>query len=204
MSQAPSVEPQVEAFKKMIDKIFDDVKARALSIFNEAAEKVVTILNESEKFSIARCQEILSTYEEKAEIESRKEISRSEVEARMSLLNLKESYIDRVFKDACSKLMEYCETEDYLSDLLGNLQRLSGLIPVGEVLMSERDIKRLGAENLKKALGMDLQVRAHPVKIGGFVAVSKDKKISLDRTLESIIDGERQILRSRIASILFG
>lgn len=204
MSQEPSLESQLDAFKKMVDKILDDTKERILSIFNETAEKVVAILNESEKFSIARCQEILSTYKEKAEIESRKEISRSEVEARMSLLNLRESYIDRVFKDARSKLVEYCETEDYLSDLINSLQRTFGLISVGEILMSERDIKRLGIENLKKTLGKDIQIRPHPIEIGGFIAISEDKKIIFDRTLESIIDGERRILRSKIASILFG
>ncbi|MEM3744095.1 MAG: V-type ATP synthase subunit E family protein [Candidatus Methanomethyliaceae archaeon] len=203
MSQEPSLESQIEAFKKMVDKIFDEAKSKALSSLNEAAEKVASILEESERFSITRSQEILSTYREKAEIESRKEISRAEVEARMNLLNLRESYIERAFKEARSKLVSYCDTEEYISDLIANLKKLSNTIPVGEILMREKDIKRIGLENLKKIFGKDLQVKPYPIEIGGFIIVSVDKKIFLDRTFESILSGERHMLRSRVASILF-
>ncbi|MEM2983357.1 MAG: V-type ATP synthase subunit E family protein [Candidatus Bathyarchaeia archaeon] len=204
MSQEPSLESQIEAFKKMVDKIFDEAKSKALSTLNEAAEKVASILAESERFSITRCQEILSTYREKAEIESRKEISRAEVEARMNLLNLRESYVERTFKEARSKLISYCDTEEYLSVLLANLKKLSNTVPVGEILLREKDIKKIGLDNLKKILGKDLQIKSYPIEIGGFIIVSADKKIRLDRTFESILSGERNMLRSRAASILFG
>ncbi|MCX8182468.1 MAG: V-type ATP synthase subunit E family protein [Candidatus Methanomethyliaceae archaeon] len=204
MSQEPSLDSQIEAFKKMVDKIFDEAKSKALSTLNEAAEKVVSTLEESERFSINRCQEILSTYHEKAEIESRKEISRSEVEARMNLLNLRESYVERAFKEARSRLVSYCDTEEYISDLVNNLKKLSKAVPVGEILMREKDIKRIGLGNLKKIFGKDLQIKPHPIDIGGFIIVSADKKIFLDRTFESILSEERHMLRSRVASILFG
>ncbi|MGC8936158.1 MAG: V-type ATP synthase subunit E [Candidatus Methanomethylicaceae archaeon] len=204
MSHETSLESQLDAFRKMVDKIFDDAKARALLTLNEAAEKVLSILKESEQFSINRSEEILSTYREKAETESRKEISRSEVEARMYLLNLRESYVERAFKEARSKLIAYCDTEEYISDLLTNLQNLSKVIPVGEILMRRKDIEHIGQENLKKILGNDVKIKAHPIEIGGFIVVSKDKKIFLDRTLDNILTRERQMLRSRIASILFG
>ncbi len=204
MSHETSLESQLDAFRKMVDKIFDDAKARALLTLNEAAEKVLSILKESEQFSINRSEEILSTYREKAETESRKEISRSEVEARMYLLNLRESYVERAFKEARSKLIAYCDTEEYISDLLTNLQNLSKVIPVGEILMRRKDIEHIGQENLKKILGNDVNIKAHPIEIGGFIVVSKDKKIFLDRTLDNILTRERQMLRSRIASILFG
>jgi len=204
MSQEPSLESQVEAFRKMVDKIFDEAKSKALSALNEAAERVSSLLEESERFSVARSQEILSAYREKAEVESRKEISRSEVEARMHLLNLREYYVERAFKEARSKLIAYCDTDEYLSDLITNLKKLSNTVPGGEILMRERDIKLIGLNNLKKIFGEDLNVKAHPIEIGGFIIVSADKKIVLDRTFENILSSERQRLRSRVASTLFG
>lgn len=198
------MESQIDAFKKMVDKIFDETKFKAMTIINEAAERVASILEESEKFSISRSQEILSSYREKAEIESRKEISRSEVEARMYLLNLRESYIERAFEEARSKLIAYCETEDYLSTLVTNLKKLIRAISVGEVLMREKDIKRIGLENLKRILGMDLQIKPYPIEIGGFIVSSRDGKVMVDRTFENILSKERQMLRSRVSSLIFG
>lgn len=204
MNPETSIESQLDAFKKMVDKIFDEAKARALSTLNEAAEKVLSILNESEQFSINRSQEILSTYRDKAEIESRKEISRSEVEARMYILNLRESYVERAFKEARPKLIAYCDSDEYISDLITNLQKLSKAIQVGEILMRRKDIERIGQENLKKILGNGVKIISHPIEIGGFIVVSRDKKIFLDGTLDNILARERQMLRSRMASILFG
>ncbi len=91
-----------------------------------------------------------------------------------------------------------------MSDLLRNLQKIPDTITVGEILMRECDIRKLGLDNLKKALGNDLQIKAHPIEIGGFIVISKDKKLFLDRTIENILDGERKMLRSKVASLLFG
>jgi len=91
-----SVGAQAEAFKKLVDAVFEEAMNKAQAAIAEASQKSSAILEESEKYSQKRSAEILSSYREMAEIEARKEVSKAEIDFRMSMLKLKESYVDAV------------------------------------------------------------------------------------------------------------
>ncbi|MEM4478869.1 MAG: hypothetical protein QXV07_02310 [Candidatus Methanomethylicaceae archaeon] len=195
-------EHQIEAFKKMVDKLFDETKENVLRILNEAAERALHILDDSEKYSIKKLNESLTKYMERAEVESKKELAKIESEAKMCLLRLKESLFEKVIMEAKSMITKYCETDEYINDLIKNLKKTSNTIDLGVILMNNKDIERIGMKNLKSILG-DCEIKPHKIEIGGFIAISKDEKIFVDKTIEGIFDKEKMFLRSRIASLLF-
>lgn len=195
---------QSDGFKKMVDAIFSSTMAKSESLIKEAEKKAIAILDESERFSLSHSEEVLSTYRQMAEIESRKELSKAEIDVRMSLLKLKESYMDSVLDGAKSMLKSATETPRYTSLMLEGLASISKNVKVAQVLMNDRDINKLGLDNIKKAVGSGVEVVAHPVGIGGFIIVVKGGKASIDRTIDSILDSERQALRAKIAETLFG
>jgi len=71
------------------------------------------------------------------------------------------------------------------------------------VLINDADVTRLGKENLKKAVGHDVKIEEHDLGTGGFIVITKDSKASVDRSIDSILESEKQSLRGRIAESLF-
>ena len=198
-----SVGAQAEAFKKLVDAVFEEAMNKAQAAIAEASQKSSAILEESEKYSQKRSAEILSSYREMAEIEARKEVSKAEIDFRMSMLKLKESYVDAVLEETRKKLQAFVATPEYKSLVLDSLKSVSKSVPVGQVLINDADVTRLGKENLKKAVGHDVKFEEHDLGTGGFIVITKDSKASVDRSIDSILESEKQSLRGRIAESLF-
>ena len=203
MSSNASQDIQVEGFRKLVDAVLEEARAKSESIMNEAAQRAAVVFEESQKFSLKRCDEMLNSYREIAEIESRKEISTSEIDARMQLLRLKESYVERVFEEVRKRLQVFVETPEYKRLMLDGLHTLASSTVTGELLMNDSDIKKLSEETIKRVIGGDVEIKKHPVGIGGFIIISKDKRTSVDRTIDSILNQEKQTLRGKIADLLF-
>lgn len=205
MTSTPSVSvgAQAEGFKKLVDAVFEEARVKAQAAIAEASHKSSAILEESEKYSQKRSAEILSSYKEMAEIEARKEISKTEIDSRMSMLKLKESYVDTVLEESRKKLQAFVATPEYKSLVLDCLKSVSISVPIGQVLINNADITSLGKENLKKAVGHDVKIEAHNLGTGGFIVITKDSKASVDRSIDSILESEKQSLRGRIAELLF-
>lgn len=192
----------VEAFKIMVDKLLNDTKNKVTTIFNNAFENILKILSESEKYAISNYKEILSSYKERAEIESKKEISKTEMESRLYLLTLKDSCINKVIENVKSKLIEYCKSDEYIEIILEKLKKISKEIPIEILLMKEDDIKRIKITRLRKILGSS-EIKPHPIEIGGFIIISKNGRLTINKTFDYLLEAEKQVLRSKIASILF-
>jgi vacuolar-type H+-ATPase subunit E/Vma4 len=203
MSSGAPKDLQADGFRKLVDVVLEEARAKSEVIMNEAVQRAAVILGESEKFSTRHCEEILASYREMAEIESRKEISKSEIDSRMDLLKLKESYVEKVFEEAKRRLQAFVDTPEYKQLMLDGLHALSKSVVIGELLMNDSDIKKMGEGAIRRAVGADVEIKGHPVGIGGFIIMSKDKKTSVDRTIDSMLNQERLTLRGKIADLLF-
>lgn len=195
---------QAEGYKKLMDAVFEQSMARAAGAIDEAEKKALAIIDESEGFSIKKSGEIIDSYREMAEIEARKEVSKAEIEARMGLLKLKESYVDLVLQEARKRLQSFAETPEYKSTLLEEIKTISKTMPIGQLVMNPGDITLLGAEKIKRAVGAGAEVVPRQIGAGGFIAIRKDGRASVDRSIDSILDSERKALRGKIADTLFG
>lgn len=193
---------QSEGLKRLIDALFEESRAKAESAISEAESRSYSILSESEKYSLKKVEETLSSYASMATIESRKEVSKAEIEARMSMLRMKSDYVERVFDAAKARLMDYAGSNAYLSRLAKGIPAARAQIDAGELRLSQRDIDALGAK-LKRIAGKDVTVSPANIGIGGFILVSKDGKLSIDRTLDGMLSSQREKLRGKIADALF-
>jgi len=203
MSSGAPKDLQADGFRKLVDAVFEEARVKSESTMNEAVRRTSVILEESEKFALKHCEEILTSYREMAEIEPRKEISKSEIDARMHLLKLKESYVGKVFEEAKKRLQAFVETPEYKQLMLDGLHALSKSVVMGELLMNDSDIKKLGEHTIRHAAGSDVEIKGHPVGIGGFIIISRDKKTSVDRTINNMLNQEKLTLRGKIADLLF-
>ena len=206
MSSNPpnATDAQSDGFRKLIDAVFEEAKVKAETTITEAYQKSLDILAESEKYSQRRSDEILASYRDIAKIEARKEVSKAEINARMSLLKLKESQVDAVLETTRERLQSFTESAEYKTLVLDGIKSITKSVPIGQVLLNEADITKLGKENLKRVAGHDVQIVAQNLGTGGFIAITKDSKASIDRSIDSILESEKQSFRGRIAELLFG
>lgn len=195
---------QVEGFRKLMEAVFAQSLANAEKAIDEAEKKALSTIEESENFVEKRGQEVSASYRDMAEIEARKEISKAEIDARMGLLQLKESHVDLVLGEAKKKLQSFAATPDYKAMILSELKAISKKMSVGELLMNPEDISLVGEEKIKRAAGSGVSVTPKQIGTGGFIAVRKDGRAAIDRSIDSILESERKALRGKLAEILFG
>lgn len=201
---ADSDRQQAEGYKKLMDAVFEQSLERASAAIDEAEKKALAIIDESERFATKKSEEILSSYKEMAEIEARKEVSKAEIDARMSLLKLKESCVDQVLEEAKKRLQSYVATPEYRSNLLEEIKVISKKMPIGQLILNPSDIALLGSEKIRRAGGAGVEVEPRQIGTGGFIAIRKDGKALVDRSIDSILESEKKALRGVIAEALFG
>ncbi len=194
---------QPSGLKRLIDALFEESMAKVESMIAEAERHSYAILSESEKYSLKNADETLGSYATMATIESRKEVSKAEIESRMSILRMKNDYVEQVFEAAKSRLLDYSHSKEYLSQLARGILDATALIDAGELLLNQRDIDALGATKLKAIRGKGVAVTPAQIGIGGFILVSKDRRLSMDRTLDCALASQKELLRGKIADALF-
>jgi vacuolar-type H+-ATPase subunit E/Vma4 len=195
---------QEDGYKKLMDAVFEQSRSSAARAIDEAEKNALTVIEESEKFAIQKAQEIHSAYKEMAEIEARKEISKAEIEARMGLLQQKESYVDLVLIEAKKKLQSFAAKPEYKVLLLNELKVVSKKMPIGELLINPEDVALIGEDKIKRAAGSGVSITPKQIGTGGFIAIRNDGRAAIDRSIDSILENERKALRGKIAEILFG
>jgi len=194
---------QSGGLKRLIDALFEESRTKVESMIADAESRSQSILLESEKYSLKKAEETLSSYSSMADIESRKEVSKAEIEARMLMLRMKNDYVERVFETAKECLLKYAQSKEYLSQLAEGISAAREQIDAGELLLSQRDIDALGASKLRKIAGKEMTVKPESIGIGGFMLVSKDGKLSIDRTIDGMLASQKGRMRGKIADALF-
>lgn len=98
--------------------------------------------------------------------------------------------INHIFDKVYKKLHKYVTTEDYVKHMSKQLESVQSFIGMAtiDVMISTKD------ESLKQAFskvkGIRL-VQTNEVEIGGFIAVSNEKNIRIDETLDAKLANQR-------------
>lgn len=195
---------QAEGYRKLMDAVFEQSLVKASASIDEAEKKALATIDESERFALKKSEEIVDSYRDMAEIEARKEVSKAEIDARMGLLKLKESYVDLVLEDARKRLQSFVATPEYRTMLLEEIKLISKRMPIGQLLLNPDDVSLIGVDKIKRAAGAGVEITPRQIGMGGFIAMRKDVQASVDRSIDSILESERKALRGKIAGILFG
>lgn len=193
-----------DGFNRLIGALFEETGSKVDALIAEALATVESIMSESKKYSIRRSKEVLDAYTESSEVEYRKEISKAEIDARMQALRIKEEVVEAVFAEARERLLEFAGKEEYLEIMQKQLTSLSSLVHVGKVVLNKRDAERLGEETIRKILGPKCDISVEDLGTGGFMLISKDGKVAIDRTIDSLLKSKKDEMRGRIAEKLFG
>ena len=181
--------------ENLLEQLEREHRARINSIIREAKLKASKIIEEAK----ARAREMLE--ERKAEIRASVEadaaaiLFEAEMEARKKALEEEERILEECFSLAKKKLKRVSGAK-YKRFLLNCLKKCKE--EIGSELVVKCNVKDF---NILKRLARKLKLKVELKKvetIGGFIASSKDGKLSLDFTFETMLERANEVLGSKI------
>lgn len=195
--------------EKIKSRILDDARAKASEIEEQANREARKILERAHAEAAQKKAGILKKAEEDGQEAYRRLMSVAALESRKEILRAKQEMVETAFQEAMIRVSQLPDKEyqRLLEDMIVLASPKSG----GEILLSERDRKRVGNDftgNINKRLktaGMDVSLILSKENIstaGGFILRSGEMEIN--STFEILFGMLRPTLENEVVKILFG
>jgi V/A-type H+-transporting ATPase subunit E len=198
-------------------------KLLAEDILKEAEEKAATIIKEAKEQAnaIIDAARINAEEEEKRKLAEatakgqqiyREILAQAKVEAKKEILKKKELLIKEAFKEAEERLRKHSLAAEYKEDLIRITVNACKKLDATDVVITanQRDLKTL--KSSKETIERELERGNRKIKIsfgepiqtaGGVRVKTADGRIEVDETFEGIIQKQFELLRVKVAKILF-
>jgi len=191
-------------------EVLGDVQKEAEAVMLSAENDAKETLKAAKKRADQNYRDIISQSTAKAEAESRKIASVTEVEIRNRLLQTKEDLVDSAFEKAIIKLKNFVKTNEYHNYLLKLVVDASEKIGQKDLVVQvnakdEGWFTQDTLNSLSKKLHRELTLSDKTGDyIGGCIIQTEDGKIIYDVTLDIRLQELKSVLRVEVAKMLFG
>ena len=185
--------------EKITARILQEANAEAESVKNKAKADVDALLTQARQDAEASAKAVAAKAEEDAKILLERRASVAELEARKLHLAAKQEMVDAAFAQALEELsiMESGKYLEFMLQLLAPYKNQSG-----EIVLNEKDQANLKAALEKELAETGLTVAADTAAIkGGFIL--RQGSVSLNASLEKLLENERKQITAQIAQTLF-
>lgn len=121
------------------------------------------------------------------------EASLSQEEKTKKLVETREAYVTKIFKEAKNRLNEFVNSEGYKMYLIKHMEKISSLYQMSDSILKLRQNDTKYADNLVKAYGIDLTVEvSDEIKIGGFIIENKATNVVVDESLDTALENQKE------------
>jgi len=195
--------------ERIKSRILDDARAKAAAIEEQAKREAKEILERAQAEAAQKKAEVLKKAEEDGKEAYRRLMSVAALESRKEILRAKQEMVETAFQKAISRVSQLPDKE--YQKLLEDMIVASSTKSSGEILLSEKDRKRIGKDftgNINKRLkaaGVDVSFTLSNEYIstaGGFILRSGEMEIN--GTFEILFGMLRPTLENEVVKILFG
>lgn len=195
--------------EKIKSKIMEDANAKALQIEEQAKAEAADIVNRALREAELKEAEVLKKAEADGMSAYKRMLAVAELEGRKSILGAKQEMISLAFKTAMEKLCSLPDSE--YQRLIEDMAIKSAITGDGEILLSEKDAKRMDAgfiENVNRRLkeagkGGKLSLSKQAIRTaGGFIL--KYGEMEINGTFEILFGAIRPELEQEVVKVLFG
>lgn len=195
--------------EKIRAKILEDASARAAAIEEQARDEARAIMDQASDEAGRKRAELLKKAEADGAESYKRLLAVAGLEGRKEILRAKQDMIDEAFQSALEKVMGLSDKEyqKLLETMIIDAAGSEG----GEILLSEKDIKRLDKSfigNINQLLaakgkkGMVTFSKQTIKTAGGFILRSGE--LEVNSTFEILFGMLRSELESDVVGILFG
>lgn len=196
--------------------IREKTQDRIAKITEEADAAAKKIIQDAESRASVVKEETLSKLKKEMEEKEKAELSQARIEGKRRIMQVKESYLEKVSNETYERLKAMAEKGDseYVRALLGFANEAVSSLGAGGVLVfanvRDRDILRKhlsgisGAASQSGRAGGVVKVADEPIAtIGGVLAQTNDGRRVFGNTLETRIDSTLKKLRRELLAVLF-
>ena len=121
------------------------------------------------------------------------EASLSQEEKTKKLVETREAYVTKIFKEAKNRLNEFVNSEGYKMYLIKHMEKISSLYQMSDSILKLRQNYTKYADDLVKAYGIDLTVEvSDEIKIGGFIIENKATNVVVDESLDTALENQKE------------
>lgn len=121
------------------------------------------------------------------------EASLSQEEKTKKLVETREAYVTKIFKEAKNRLNEFVNSEGYKMYLIKHMEKISSLYQMSDSILKLRQNDTEYADDLVKAYGIDLTVEvSDEIKIGGFIIENKATNVVVDESLDTALENQKE------------
>lgn len=121
------------------------------------------------------------------------EASLSQEEKTKKLVETREAYVTKIFKEAKNRLNEFVNSEGYKMYLIKHMEKISSLYQMSDSILKVRQNDTKYADDLVKAYGIDLTVEvSDEIKIGGFIIENKATNVVVDESLDTALENQKE------------
>ena len=121
------------------------------------------------------------------------EASLSQEEKTKKLVETREAYVTKIFKEAKNRLNEFVNSEGYKMYLIKHMEKNSSLYRMSDSILKLRQNDTKYADDLVKAYGIDLTVEvSDEIKIGGFIIENKATNVVVDESLDTALENQKE------------
>ncbi|MCW4031742.1 MAG: V-type ATP synthase subunit E family protein [Candidatus Bathyarchaeota archaeon] len=207
----------MESTRAITDMILKEAEKSAKLILQDAKKMSENILKTQKQKGFQKASEVskilLKKAESEAELNKLNTIANSKIKANWVILSKKETWIDKVLKEAKNQLKILTKSEKYLP-ILEKLITEAGVILGGKELyvsLNNQDSAlplKLDdiAQKITDRTGFETKLRLSkekPEVTGGAIVRTANGKVIMDNTFDDILLRREEELRSEIAKILF-
>ena len=198
----------MKGIDKITSRILADAEAECAAVRKESDERIAAVKAEAEKKAQDEYWRLVREGVKDTEQRVQRMDRTARLEAKKSVLNMKQEAVSRAFDLAREKIAELPER-----DYVGFLARMAGEAAVTgqeEVVLNARDAATVGAKAVKAAnellakrnLPGMLTLSAETREMSGGL-VLKQGDIEVNCTVDTLLDLSRGELAARVAEVLF-
>lgn len=175
-----------EEIERLANLEEEKILAEAKELEIEAYEQ---IKNEAKKDADALLAKELAEISSNASVEA----SLSQEEKTKKLVETREGYVAKIFKEAKNRLTEFVDGDDYKTYLIKHMEKISSLYQMSDSILKIRQNDTKYADDLVKAYGIDLTVEvSDEIKIGGFIIENKATNVVVDESLDTALENQKE------------
>jgi V/A-type H+-transporting ATPase subunit E len=182
--------------EEIIENIDADTRAKVASILDGAGKDAQRIREEAQKRANDHIEAIKKKAQNDASRLIARELSRANIESRRIYQDAITSVIDGTLESLSKSLQEYTKSTDYPS-LLNKLATLAAKELGSDCIIY---VQKADISKIKKVTGSIAEAKEEFV--GGLKALSSDKKMSVDFTLENIFENLKDEVAVRVLKTL--
>ena len=204
--------PAEKGAKLLAEDILKEAEEKAATIIKEAKEQANAIIDAARINAEEEEKRKLAEATAKGQQIYREILAQVKVEAKKEILKKKELLIKEAFKEAEERLRKHSLAAEYKEDLIRITVNACKKLDATDLVITanQRDLKTL--KSSKETIERELERGNRKIKIsfgepiqtaGGVRVKTADGRIEVDETFEGIIQKQFELLRVKVAKILF-